>query len=162
MNAAHLHLLINHFPVMGGIIATLILLAGIVLKNETVKKVAYFVFVASALVSIPTHLSGERAEEIVENIKGIDENMIEHHEEKADFAMWSSIVTGIISLIALYLSFKSSQLRGVLSFVVLMASIITIFFVWGAGSTGGKIRHTEITNTAAPQPASANPEQDND
>lgn len=162
MNTVHFHLLVNHFPIIGGILATIIMLAGLIIKNETVKKTAYFLFIFSALISVPTFFSGEQAEETVEKIAGIDENMIEKHEEKADFALWSSIVTGVVSIIGLYLSFKNSQLRGVISFVVFLVSLVTIYFAWEAGESGGKIRHTEISNNTVTQPSGENHEHGDD
>lgn len=147
MNAAHFHLLINHFPIVGGILATILMFSGIFLKNETIKRTAYFLFIFAAITVVFTFLSGEGAEEIIEKIKGIDENLIESHEEKAKFSLWSTLITGIISLFGLFLSYKSSKLSGVFSFVVLLVSFISIFFSWKAGLTGGKIRHTDAINT---------------
>ncbi|MCC6722698.1 MAG: hypothetical protein IT243_10900 [Bacteroidia bacterium] len=147
MNPANFHLLINHFPIVGGILATVLMFSGIVIKNETVKRTAYFLFVFAGITVVFTFLSGEGAEEIIEKIKGIDENLIEKHEESAKFALWSTIISGIISLIGLFLSFKSSRLSGIFSFVVLLVSFISIFFSWKAGFTGGKIRHTDASNT---------------
>lgn len=162
MNAAHAHLMVNHFPVIGGILATALLLSGIVLKNETVKRTAYFVFLISAIGAVFTFLSGEGAEEIVEKISGIDENLIEKHEEKAAFALWSSIIIGVLSAIGLYLSFKSSKLSGVFSFVVLLVSFITIYFSWQAGNSGGKIRHPEIDNAQTVQSTNKGEENEQD
>ncbi|NUM30896.1 MAG: hypothetical protein HUU47_01050 [Bacteroidetes bacterium] len=147
MEPVHIHLLINHIPILGGIFATALIFFGIILKNETVKKVAYFTFIVSALFVLPANKSGEGAEEIVEKIAGVNERMIEHHEEKADFAMWSSIITGIVSSMGLYLSYKNSKISGVISFVVFVVSLVSIYFLWGAGESGGKIRHTELSNT---------------
>ena len=162
MHAAHFHLLINHFPVIGGILATIIILSGIVLKNETVKRTAYCVFIVAAITAVFTFLSGEGAEEIVEKISGINENLIENHEEKAAFALWTNIIVGVLSAIGLYLSFKSSKLSGVFSFVVLLVSFITIYFSWQAGNSGGKIRHPEIDNTQIIQDTNTGEEQEQD
>ena len=49
MNDAHLHMVVNHFPIIGTIFGLGILITGIVLKNKTVKTVAYVLFIIAAL-----------------------------------------------------------------------------------------------------------------
>ena len=52
MNDAHLHLVVNHLPIVGILIGTLILIAGLILKKTEVKLTALGVFVFSAIASI--------------------------------------------------------------------------------------------------------------
>ena len=40
MNWAHMHLLINHIPVLGMVFGTLLLAYGLVKKNEEIKRVS--------------------------------------------------------------------------------------------------------------------------
>ena len=42
MNEAHLHMVVNHFPIIGMILGLIVLLGGLFLKNNTVKNVSYF------------------------------------------------------------------------------------------------------------------------
>ena len=49
MNDAHLHLAVNHFPIIGTILGLGILIAGIILKNNSVKNTAYCLFIVAAI-----------------------------------------------------------------------------------------------------------------
>jgi hypothetical protein len=61
MNTVHWHLLLNHLPIIGGIIGMGILVAGFVLKNNPiVKRTALGVFVFSAVFAIPAFLNRRR------------------------------------------------------------------------------------------------------
>jgi uncharacterized membrane protein len=144
MNEFHQHLIINHFPIVGTILAALVLFVGLLMRNDLVKRVAFGLFILSAILSLPANKTGEDAEHAIENSAGIDKSLVENHEDMAGFGFWSAIITGLLSVLAFYLSYKENDLRGVLAFVVLIASFAAIYFMWQTGLSGGKIRHTEI------------------
>lgn len=79
MNPAHLHIVLNHIPVVGIPFGTGLLIWGFLRKSQEVKTTALLVFVAIALVTIPTYLSGKAAEDLVEHLPGVSENLIEDH-----------------------------------------------------------------------------------
>ncbi|MFN5982855.1 MAG: hypothetical protein ACK479_05270 [Fluviicola sp.] len=62
MNAAHSHLIINHFPIIGLILGLLVLLVGIILKSSVTRRAALFVLLVSAITSFPSFSTGEGAE----------------------------------------------------------------------------------------------------
>ena len=72
MNEAHLHLTFNHLPLIAPIIALLIMIGGILLKSEVIKRTAYAIFILGAIMTIPAFVSGEGAEEIAEELQGVD------------------------------------------------------------------------------------------
>lgn len=149
MEDIHFHLLINHFPIVGAIFSSLILIAGIFTRSELVKRVAYGLFILTALLVIPTKNSGEKAEHHIKKAVDVNEILIEKHEDMADIAFWSLIVLGIISVLGFYLSMKESGIAGVISIVIVVGSIISIIYLWKTGETGGKIRHTEAFKNAS-------------
>lgn len=148
MNEFHQHLLINHFPIVGIIFAALVLFIGLIMRNDLVKRIGFGLFILSAILALPANITGEEAEHSIGKIDGFDEILIEKHEEMAEFGLWSSLITGMLSIAAFYLSLKGNDLRGVLAFVVLIASFVAIYFMWQTGLSGGKIRHSEITETS--------------
>lgn len=75
MNSAHLHLLINHFPIIGSIIGGFVLGYGIWSKSIQTKIAAYYVLLASTAGAVIAYLTGEGAEEIIENVQGISKEM---------------------------------------------------------------------------------------
>lgn len=170
MNEAHWHLLLNHAPIMGTIGATGILIAGFLFKNDSVKKTALGVYIAAALVGIPAFLTGEGAEELVENLPGVTENFIETHEDlgKILFALTNTL--GVLALIGFVLERMKNKMVSYIYIVVLMIGIGASIFAKQVATSGGEIRHTEIRSSApqagveAGQPTEnkAEDEKDND
>ena len=68
MNSAQIHLLSNHLPLTIPFIGIIILMISIFVKSPVVKRTGYFILVLGGLFTIPTFLSGEGAEEIVEHL----------------------------------------------------------------------------------------------
>ncbi len=144
MNAAHFHLLVNHFPVILPIVGSLVLLIGLLIKSEAVKRTGFLIFILGSISSIVAMTSGEGAEEVVENLVGVTENYIEAHEEAAElFAIFSYILGGI-SLLGFWASFTKKSYTNTISIITIIFAGVTLFFGQKAGTTGGEIRHTEI------------------
>ena len=149
MNQAHLHLLLNHLPILGTLFGLLTLGAGFFLKNNSVKRTAMGIFVFSAIAAIPAYLTGEGAEEVVESLPGVTENLIEAHEELANIFLWTVGALGLLSLAAFYADFKGKKMAPALYTLTLIAAIGTMVFAQQVGSSGGEIRHTEIRSDTA-------------
>ena len=65
MNAPHLHLLLNHIPVLGTAFGLGLLVFALCRKSDELKKAAHGFFLVTALFSVSTYLTGEPAEEVV-------------------------------------------------------------------------------------------------
>lgn len=144
MNNAHIHLIVNHLPIVGLLIGTLILISGLVLRKPDVKFTALWVYVFSAITAFLAFQSGERAEEVIEHLPGISESLIHRHEEYAESFLLLSLVLGglsMLSIVALWKNFKYSQY---LIFLNLGLAIATGVSAKYTGTSGGEIRHTEI------------------
>jgi formate hydrogenlyase subunit 3/multisubunit Na+/H+ antiporter MnhD subunit len=149
MNTVHWHLLLNHLPIIGGIIGMGILVAGFVLKNNPiVKRTALGVFVFSAVFAIPAFLTGEGAEEAVENLPGVMESLIEEHEDLGKLFLLLMSTLGVVSLLALFADIKKLKAAKTLYFLVLLVGMVSIYFGATTGVSGGKVRHTEIRTDA--------------
>jgi len=163
MSQVHLHLLITHLPIFGSILGALVLAYALWVKNTQTKNAAYFIFIISAIGAGIAYLTGEGAEEAVEKIQGVSENMIKLHEDSAMYALISLIALGVMSIVALVVSrFKISLMKST-SIVVLIISLVSFGLVARTGYLGGQIRHTEIANGAIQSNGSAEGgEKDND
>lgn len=148
MNGTHIHLLLNHFPIVGALIGTILLLWGIIRKQENLRSAGAVIIVIMALLSIPVFLTGETAEETVEGIAGISETMLEEHEDAGKLAFWIMVISGIAAFISLLLVRSRRQMAGALYTTVLLISLVSFGFMARAGYLGGQIRHTELSDTA--------------
>ncbi len=146
MNQTHIHLLLNHFPIIGTLFGSCLLLWGIIKKNDQTKSISAFILAAMALIAIPVFLTGEPAEESVEHLNGVSENMISLHEEAAEIAIWLMGITGIISLAALLMAWKKHKQANIIFLLAFILSAVCFGSMARTGYLGGQIRHTEIAN----------------
>lgn len=130
MNAAHLHLMFNHLPIILPACGIAILLAGIIFKSAIIKRIGYAVIISGGISTIFAFNTGEGAEEIVENITGINKNDIETHEEQAKvFAIFYYIIAAI-SLAGFVFSLKFAQFSKIFAPVVVLFGVILMYFAY--------------------------------
>lgn len=143
MNAAHLHLILVHFPVVLTPVAALLLAFGLYRRQSSTATVALVLFVVSTLLCVPAFLLGEGAEEVIEHLPGVSEDLIGEHAEVADIAFWLSIALGLGSIVMLTLRNRAAGFyeKGLAALLVL--SVITSGALAYTAFEGGKIRHPE-------------------
>lgn len=147
MNDAHLHMVFNHFPIIGLFFGIGILAFGIFKKHTILVNTAYVMFIFCMIMAKATMMTGEGAEEIVEEI-GISHDIIHNHEEVAETFMKVLYVLGILSILGLYANFKKHAKASIVSYVVLVLAIGAAVLSKSVGTSGGEIRHTEIRENA--------------
>ena len=123
MNPAHLHIILNHIPVIGIPFGTALLIYGFLRKSQEVKTVGFIVFVAIALVTVPTFLAGKAAQDMVEHLPDVSEHLIENHEPAATIAPAVTSVLGVLSLVRLLAPARFATIGGPLSLVVFIFSL---------------------------------------
>lgn len=148
MNDAHVHMVVNHFPIIGTIFGLGILITGIVMRNNVVKNVAYVLFCISAIFGFASMFTGEGAEEIAENLPSVTDQIIHEHEEMAEKLALVLYVLAGISLLGLYLNFKKHAKANLVSYFAFVVALVAVFFGKQTGTTGGEVRHTEIRANA--------------
>lgn len=158
MNDAHLHLIVNHFPIIGTIFGLGILIAGFILENKTAISIAYVLFVISALTGFGAMFTGEGAEEILEELPEVGEAIIHEHEEMAEKFALVLYALGAISLVGMYMNVKQHAKAKLVSYIVLVVAAIAVFMGKEVGTSGGEIRHTEIRSNAGNQSTNVNQE----
>jgi len=150
MDQVHIHLLITHLPIFGSILGGFVLAYAIWSKSDQTKIASYYVLIISSIGAVISYLTGEGAEEAVEDIQGVAKNMIDQHEDFAMFALVGLIAVGVISIAGLYLTIKKSSLANIVATLALVITLISFGLVARTGYLGGQIRHTEIgTNSPA-------------
>ena len=143
MNAAHLHLILNHFPIIGTFMALLVLLLGWLGKKNAVQKTALILFVFVGLISVPVYLSGGGAEDIVEKFPGISEQAIEAHEESAVVTLIFIELLAVAALMGFALFGRREKLpKEFLLFVAILGINVAVLAA-KTSNLGGKIRHPQ-------------------
>jgi len=144
MNGAHWHLVLNHLPIIIPMVGLLVMIGGLLVKSEVLKRAAFSIFILGAIAAIAAFSTGEGAEEVVEGIQGIDERFIKVHEEAAEVFAIILYILGGISLIGLWANWKEKSFAKPIVFVAIILSMVGLFYAKQTGTTGGEIRHTEI------------------
>ncbi len=150
MDAAHLHLLLNHAPLFGLVFAALGLAWALIGKNDGVGRASLGLLVLAGLLVLPTYLTGEDAEEIVEEQVGVSEAAIHEHE---DAALGAAIATGIVGVVALLVlvGFRRKTVPRWATGLVLVLAIAAGGWIGYVANLGGKINHPEIRGGTAVQ-----------
>ena len=150
MNLAHLHLLLNHFPIIGTLVGVGLFVFSLTGKNDDLKRAGLIIFAVMALLSLPTFFSGVGAQGAIEDLPGVSNALISRHEGAAILALLFMELTGALALAGLWQSHKSSQPAQWTVTAVLLLSLVTVGLMTRVGTTGGDIRHPEISDGSNP------------
>ena len=148
MDAAHIHLLLNHVPVLGTIFALVLLGYGTVRGSDDVVKASLWTLGVVGLAAVAVYLTGEPAEELVEGLPGVSEAVLERHEEAALWATLGGGAVGALAFLGLFLYRGATVPRRFAGGVLVATLALTGVMGWTA-NLGGQVRHTEIRAGAA-------------
>jgi len=166
MSPVHFHLYFGHLTIGGIIIGFLVLLLGKLLKQEAVLKTGLWILFLASFSVFAMNASGEEAEEIVEEIKGVSHHLIHEHEEAAESAVWIALITGLLSLMTLWALQTGKKFANKMVITSLIFSALTSAAIMNVGRQGGLIRHAEElgelqeeTETVEEAPSDSAPKQ---
>jgi uncharacterized membrane protein len=142
MNAAQIHLAINHLPVVLSVTGLAITLWGLLAKKPEIKKVGLVLMIATAVFAVAAFLSGDPAEDFLEMLPNFSESIVEAHEERGEVAFFVSLMAGAAALASLLIKQKKLQ-RYALAATMLFGVAASVLFL-SAAHLGGLIRHEEI------------------
>jgi hypothetical protein len=142
-SGAHLHLLVNHAPVLGTLFALALLAASFLFVPDVLRRSALVVLVGCGIAAAAANYSGEPAEDAIRGFPGVRREVIHEHEEMGEKAFLLSVALGVLSIAALARWRRVPVPRG-----VSVGLLVATAFVGGAmfytSLLGGRIRHTEV------------------
>jgi uncharacterized membrane protein len=144
MNGTHLHLILNHAPLFGAYFALGLIILGLIFRNSNLDRGGLVLLVASALLTIPVHLTGEPAESGVRGLPGVTREVIHEHEESALPTLLVFELAGAAALFGLVRYRTSPMLPRGFTLAVLGLTVVTTVMIARTAYLGGQIRHTEI------------------
>lgn len=153
MDLTHLHLVLNHVPVIGLMIGFFVLVWGTIRKYDHVKNTGLLLLLVASIVTIPVYLTGEPAGEIVEKLPGVSEQIIGLHEDAAMFSLVLCIAVGGLAFLALIVRrFFSDAIGMIAIFAVLILTSLAGVSIAYTANLGGQVRHTEIRQSQVGTP----------
>jgi uncharacterized membrane protein len=147
MDFPHLHLMLNHFPIIGTMVGTGLYLISLLVKIDDVRRSSLIVLVAMALLAVPVFMTGVGAQEKMVADPSISNTLIQRHEGAAELSIWFMEITGALAVIALWQSARTANPARWNTFAVLVFSLVTVSLMARTGNTGGEIRHSEVRST---------------
>lgn len=148
MTQIHAHLILNHVPLIGTVIGLLLLVYAVVRREDAVAKASLAVFALTAVVAVIVFLTGEAAEEAVENLAGVSHATIEAHEDASLFGLIALSALALASVGALFFSRGKKLGKSMMAGILVLAVITSGVMAW-VGNLGGQINHPEIRPAAA-------------
>ena len=146
---AHLHLELNHFPVIGTVIGFGLLLLAITKKSEELQRASFAVLFAIALVTFPVYMTGHAAHQVLMDRPGIPEDLINRHQAAALLGLIFMEVTGVVAWVGLWRTWRHLRSAGWTVGATVMLTTMTIVVMVVASNLGGQIRREELRDISA-------------
>ena len=87
MDTTHLHLLLNHVPTIGFVVALGFYIVSFIGKSDHLKQASLVLMVGVAFITIPTYVTGNAAWNHIQNMDEMHQTAAETHEGAAFLAL---------------------------------------------------------------------------
>lgn len=150
MNGTHLHLLLNHFPIIGTLVACSLMGWALFKNNAALKNITAVLVIVLAAFAFVADQTGETAEHAMmdsfpkENRHAIHE-VIEEHEHAAGPAMLAHMLAGLACIAYLVTERRKLPMAKNLFVAAFAITVVAFGLMARTGWLGGKIRHTELS-----------------
>jgi uncharacterized membrane protein len=152
LNWAHIHLVLNHIPVIGIGVVIAFLLAGRARGSRELEWVSLQMFVALALLTIPVYFTGSPASHQMRELPGVARETIQRHSSVSDFAFATMEALGALSLGTLVKFRSPAVVPARLTAALLALALAALGLMIWTANLGGRIRHPEIGASNAVPP----------
>ena len=144
MDLAHIHLLLNHFPVIGNVIGGGLFVLSLIMKSDDLKRASLVILLGISLLAIPTYMSGNGAQEAIKTLPDVSKSLIQTHEGAALAAVGFMEVTGAFAWLGLWQFRRLARVPDWNLAVILVLTLVSLGLMARAANIGGEIRHSEI------------------
>lgn len=144
LNFTHLHLLLNHVPTIGSVVALGLLLLAFVRRDDHLKHVGLEVLFVIALVTLPVYVSGLAAQYELRNRPEVSVDAIRVHHDAALIGFTVTEFAGFVAWLALWQTRRRGRPARGLVLTVTALLVVALAVMGRAATLGGEIRHPEI------------------
>jgi hypothetical protein len=144
VNAAEIHLAVNHLPVLGPPFAAALLAAAMWRRSAELESAGFIALAGVALAAIVVYRSGFGASDVVTDIAGVPSSAIVRHLHAARFLLWASLAAAAVITVPLVRTTRGGGYRrGAAAAGLVLALALSGAGAWTA-HLGGEIRHSEV------------------
>ena len=141
---AHLHLLLNHFPTVGMVIAIVLYAIAHVGRSDTLVRNTFAVFFGLALVALPAFVTGDAAQTVLKGRTDVSASALAAHQDVALYAFIVMEMTGACAWLGLWQFRRIREIPPLTRGVVWGLAVVSTLLMAQAGYVGGQIHHPEI------------------
>ncbi len=139
------HVLLNHLPLTGLLVAGLVLGMGALARHRGTVLVGLVLVSACALTAWPTYVLGEAGfDRVLSMTDRAGEAYLKHHQALAERWVWLYYVTAGAALVALGVAWKWPRSIRVCAAVVVLLVLASLIAGAAIADYGGKVRHPEF------------------
>jgi hypothetical protein len=99
-DAPHVHLMINHFPIILAVMGVVAVVMALITKRQGVWLYAVVTLTLAGLSVVPVHWTGDAAADVMKHKWYVVREAIEKHDDSSDITMWVMLLTGAVSAYA--------------------------------------------------------------
>ena len=147
MDWVHLHLALNHIPVLGTLFVGLLLVTALIKQNRELTQLSLIWFVALTLVSIPIKFTGDFAHQATADSEWLPTELVADHEQAADQATGAIFLLGLVAAYGLFQGRGNRPIPTWLTAAIAILTLVTFALMARTANLGGQLRHEEIRPT---------------
>ena len=144
MNWVHLHLALNHIPVLGTLFVGILLTTALVKRNEELTRLSLVWFVALTIVALPIKFTGDFAYTAVVDSEWLSTDRVASHEQAADQATTGMFLLGLVAALGLFRGRGHRSIPRWLIAATAILAMVTFALMARTANLGGQLRHEEI------------------
>ena len=143
---SHAHMILNHFPTVGFVLALVFYIAGLVRNDVVTQRTCLVVFVLCSILGVPTYVTGAASMWALSDpgLAGISRPVIEAHRDMALLTLFGLAFTGVAAWIELWRFRHLGRFSRPSLYLILAFALITLAVMAETGHRGGQINHPEI------------------
>src|SRR5215813_4222717 len=136
-NLEHIHLLVNHVPTIGSVVALGLLLVAYIRRDEGLKLVGLEVLFAIALLTLPAYMSGVASFQALRGKPGVSDTAMRLHQDVALFGFTWMELAGFTGWLALWQARRHGRAARGLVPVTTFLLAMALFVMARAATIGG-------------------------
>ena len=144
MNAAHIHLMVVHLPVVLCPLVLVLLAWGQLRHNDVYLRQGYIILILCAAAGVVAFYSGPSAFELLQEKLVAERDLVEDHAAIARAAFIVTLVGGVLALQALLQFAQEEPPARWLRTTILMTTLLACYLMAWSAHLGGQIRHPEV------------------
>jgi uncharacterized membrane protein len=143
---SHVHIILNHVPTAGFVLAIVFYVTALVANNDVMKRGSLILFVICSIVGVPTYVTGTAAMWALTQPPNpeISKAVINAHRDMALWTLFGMGFTGAASWIELWRYRYFGSFSKLSLALVLLFAVVTLGIMTETGHRGGQINHPEI------------------